>query len=241
MPASRRLQSWVVPLLFGGALLTFVGVGWREVTDSSTFQLFGDYVARVETTAQVVALTFDDGPHPQNTPRILDLLDKYDVKATFFMMGRNVERFPDVTRQVIARGHEVGNHSYSHPKLVWMSPGAVRDEIDRTDRLLREAGVTGPIHFRPPHAAKFVVLPHVLRQTRRLSVLGDVDVEEWKGHRAEVMVAAALSQVRPGSIIGFHDVLGAETAKTVDAVVPELQRRGYAFERISELIRRRAP
>jgi peptidoglycan-N-acetylglucosamine deacetylase len=240
MTGSRRLQSWVVPLLFAGALLMFVGIGWREVTNSSTFQLFGDYVARIETPDNVVALTFDDGPHPRNTPRILDLLDKYDVKATFFMMGRNVERFPDVARQVIARGHEVGNHSYSHPKLVWMWPAAVRDEIDRTDRLLREAGVTGPIHFRPPHAAKFVVLPYVLRQTQRLSVLGDVDVEEWKGHAADVMIAAALGQVRPGSIIGFHDVLGAETAKAVDAVIPELQRRGYTFERVSEFVRRRS-
>jgi peptidoglycan-N-acetylglucosamine deacetylase len=239
MSGAPRLQSWLVPLLFGGVLLVFVIVALREVTNSSTFQLFGDYVARVETTDKVVALTFDDGPVPQNTPSILDLLDKYDVKATFFMMGRNVERFPDVARQVIGRGHEVGNHSYSHPKLVWMSPGAVRDEIDRTDRLLRDAGVTGPIHFRPPHAAKFVVLPYLLRETRRLSVLGDVDPEEWKGRPAEVMIPAVLGQVRPGSIIGFHDVMGVETAKTVDGIIPELQRRGYTFERISDFVRRR--
>src|SRR4026209_2438552 len=83
-------------------LVAAAALGLREVVNSSTFQLFGDYVARIDTREKVVALTFDDGPHPQNTLKMLDLLDRHGVKATFFMMGRNVERFPEVAREVVA-------------------------------------------------------------------------------------------------------------------------------------------
>ena len=196
------------------ALLGAAAVGLREVVNSSTFQLFGDYVARVDTNERVVALTFDDGPDPFHTPRVLDVLDQHHVKATFFMMGRNVERYPKVAREVLRRGHEIGNHSYSHPKLILMSPRRVRDEIERTDTLLRGIGVTGEIHFRPPHASKFIVLPCVLVQMRKLSVLGDVDPKEWKQRPAAVMTESILRQVRPGSILGLHDPKGAETLRT---------------------------
>lgn len=218
--------------------LTVAGVGLRAFINSR-FPLFGDSIHRVDTRERVVALTFDDGPHPRHTPRMLDLLDRHQVKATFFMMGRNVERHPDVVLQVLARGHEVGNHSYSHPRLVFMAPGRVRHEISRTDALLRSLGVTGDIHFSPPHGSKFVVLPYVLTQMGKLSVLSDVDVEEWKRPPAAVMVRSALEQVRPGSVMQFHDPLGEETLKAVDQVVTRLLAQGYRFERISELIKRR--
>jgi peptidoglycan-N-acetylglucosamine deacetylase len=222
-------------------LLAAAALALREVVNSSTFQLFGDYVARVDTLEKVVALTFDDGPHPLHTPRVLDVLERHHVKATFFMMGRNVERYPAVAREVLDRGHEIGNHSYSHPKLVLMSPRRVREEIERTDQLLRSIGVTGDIYFRPPHAAKFVVLPYVLVQMKKLSVLGDVDPEEWKRRPAAVMTESILRQVRPGSIIGLHDPLGSETLRTLEDSITALAAQGYRFEMVSELIRRRAP
>jgi len=223
------------------ALAAAAAVGLREVVNSSTFQLFGDYVARVDTNERVVALTFDDGPDPWHTPRVLAVLDQHHVKATFFMMGRNVERYPEVAREVLRRGHEIGNHSYSHPKLILMSPSRVRDEIERTDTLLRGIGVTGEIHFRPPHASKFIVLPYVLMQMRKLSVLGDVDPKEWKQRPAAVMTESILHQVRPGSIIGLHDPMGAETLRTLQNILPALAAEGYRFETVSALVRRRAP
>jgi peptidoglycan/xylan/chitin deacetylase (PgdA/CDA1 family) len=222
------------------AVLGAAAVTLREVVNSSTFQLFGDYVARVETSEKVVALTFDDGPHPAHTPGVLAVLDEHQVKATFFMMGRNVERYPAVARDVRRRGHEIGNHSYSHPKLVLMSPRRVREEIERTDELLRGIGVSGDIHFRPPHASKFIVLPWVLVQMNKLSVLGDVDPEEWKQRPAAVMTESILRQVRPGSIIGLHDPMGRETLRTLQNILPALAARGYRFETVSALVRRRA-
>ena len=230
------------PVRRGAMLLVLAGalaVGLREVVNSSSFQLFGDYVARVETDERVVAVTFDDGPDPVHTPRVLAALDQQQVKGTFFMMGRNVERYPEVAREVLRRGHEVGNHSYSHPKLVLMWPQRVRDEIERTDALLRDVGVSGEIHFRPPHAAKFIVLPYVLMQMKKLSVLGDVDPEEWKRHSASVMTEKILRQARPGSIIGLHDPMGAETLQTLQNILPALASRGYRFETVSALVRRR--
>jgi peptidoglycan/xylan/chitin deacetylase (PgdA/CDA1 family) len=188
-----------------------------------------------------VALTFDDGPDPFHTPKVLDVLERQDVRATFFMMGRNVERYPDVAREVLRRGHEIGNHSYSHQKLILMSPQRVRDEIERTDKLLRDIGVSGQIHFRPPHASKFIVLPYVLREMKKLSVLGDVDPEEWKERPAAVMTESILRQVRPGSIIGLHDPLGPETLRTLQNILPALAAHGYRFETVSELVRRRPP
>jgi peptidoglycan/xylan/chitin deacetylase (PgdA/CDA1 family) len=193
----------------------------------------------VDVDEQVVALTFDDEPHPQHTPRVLDVLDRFGVKATFFMMGRNVERHPAVAREVWSRGHEIGNHSYSHPRLVLVSPRRVRDEIARTDQLLRDMGVSGEIHFRPPHLSKLVVLPYVLGQMDKLSVLADVDPEEWKRRPAAVMIDIVLRQARPGSIISLHDTAGEETLRTLESVLETLTARGYEFETVSGLIRRR--
>ena len=164
-------------------------------------------------TEKVVALTFDDGPNPVETPMMLDLLDRHQVKATFFMMGRSVERWPDAAREVLARGHEIGNHSYSHPRLVFMSPARVREEIERTDALLRGIGVTGEIFFGPPHGSRFIVLPYVLMQMKRTAVYSYTDPEEWKRPPASVMVERVLRQVRPGSRgrLSRHDGRGDAT------------------------------
>jgi peptidoglycan/xylan/chitin deacetylase (PgdA/CDA1 family) len=221
------------------AALAALALGLRLIINASTFQLFGDYVARVETDERVVAVTFDDGPHPEYTRQVLDVLDRHGVKGTFFMTGRNVERFPDVAREVVRRGHEVGNHAYSHRRLVWMWPSQVREEIERTDALLRDVGVTGPIHFRAPHASKFIVLPAVLTRMNKLSVLGDVDPEEWRRWPATVMTDYVLRHTRPGSIIWLHDTLGVETVKTLEAVLGALAVDRYRFETVSDLIRRR--
>jgi peptidoglycan/xylan/chitin deacetylase (PgdA/CDA1 family) len=121
-----------------------------------------------------------------------------------------------------------------------MSPRRVRDEIERTDTLLRNIGVSGEIHFRPPHASKFIVLPYVLVQMGKLCVMGDVDPEEWKERPAAVMTESILREVRPGSIIGLHDPMGAETLRTLQNILPALAAEGYRFETVSELVRRRA-
>lgn len=240
MPTRRWTHRTLTLAITVGVLAAAsVVVGLRELVNSSTYQLFGDYVARVETTDRVITLTFDDGPHPRYTPMILDVLARHRVRATFFMMGRNIERHPEVARDVIARGHDVGNHSYSHPKLVFMSLTRMRDEIDRTDALIRGLGVTAAIPFRPPHAAKFLGLPYVLTTMGKISVLGDVDAEEWKGYPADILTASILRQTRPGSVIGLHDTNGLETVRALEQVIPALIDRGYRFEALPAFLDRR--
>jgi peptidoglycan-N-acetylglucosamine deacetylase len=233
-----KAAAWRLGIALLG--LAAAAAGLREVVLSSTYQLFGDYVARVNTTEKVVALTFDDGPSPWYTIPILDILDRHHIRANFFLMGLNVERFPAIAHQIVERGHEVGNHSYSHPRLIWMSRDHIRAEIERTDVLLRGIGVSGEIFFRPPHAAKFIGLPLVLNEMHKLSVLGDVDPEEWKGYTAPALTQSILRQVRPGSIIGLHDPNGPETRKALESVIAALSDQGYRFETVSELIRRRS-
>ena len=104
---------------------------------------FGKNIVRLNTDEQVVALTFDDGPHPPYTDRLLDVLAKHNVKATFFMIGDRIERHPETVYRAIAEGHQIGNHSYSHPLLGFLPPKSVQREIERTDKLLRQIGVTG--------------------------------------------------------------------------------------------------
>jgi peptidoglycan/xylan/chitin deacetylase (PgdA/CDA1 family) len=230
----RGMKRFLTRAALVTVALAAIGVGLRQFIHSR-IHLLGDSVIRIETSEKVVALSFDDGPHPTHTPRMLDLLDRHAVKASFFMMGRNVERWPDTAREVLRRGHEVGNHSYSHPRLIFMSPARVRAEIERTDALLRGIGVVGPIQFSPPHGAKLVILPYVLRQMGKIAVYSDTDAEEWKRPPAAVMVESVMSAVGPGSVIGFHDTAGDETLRAVDEVVSRLLAAGYRFVRVSEL------
>lgn len=144
-------------ILFAGA-----GIGTRELSNSRTFQFFGNLVHKVETEQKVVALTFDDGP-THYTEEILSLLAELDVQATFFVTGRELAENPEAGAMVVEAGHELGNHSWSHQRMVFKSPGFIRDEIQRTNEQIRAASHQGPIHFRPPNGKKLLLLPRYLR------------------------------------------------------------------------------
>ena len=117
---------------------------------------FGENIVHLDTQQRVVALTYDDGPSPPYTDPLLDVLAKHDVKATFFLIGNRVEQYPETVHRILAEGHQVGNHSYSHPVLGLLPPAAVGREIERTDALLRDIGVKGEIVFRAPILTRFL-------------------------------------------------------------------------------------
>ena len=116
--------------------------GAFQMMRSRSFMLFGKIVSRVETDEKVVALTFDDGP-TDKTPEVLAALDRAGIKATFFLTGREIETEPDAAASIVAAGHQIGNHSYSHQRFVLKSLPFIRDEIERTDALIRQAGFEG--------------------------------------------------------------------------------------------------
>src|SRR5262245_6236357 len=150
-----------------------------QISKSRTFQFFGDIVPRVNTRQKAVALTFDDGPTPGVTDEILSILKKEDVKATFFVIGADLERNLEEGRKIVAAGHELGNHTYSHERMVLKTPSFIQSEIGRTDQLIRQAGYQSAIHFRPPFGKKLILLPYFLSRTSRKTITLDVEPESY--------------------------------------------------------------
>lgn len=228
-------------LCLSAAALVVVGfVAMWQVSGSATFQFFGRLVPRVETSQKVVALTFDDGPTPEATDRILSVLEEEQVRATFFVTGAELEKNMDAGRRLVAAGHELGNHSFSHRRMMLVAPSFVRREVERTDELIRDAGHRGEIFFRPPYGKKLFVLPYYLSRTGRKTVTWDVDPDSRPAVAAdsERIVEHTLSKTRPGSIILLHVMYESrgESLEAVKKIVGALKAEGYSFKTVSELL-----
>jgi chitin deacetylase len=220
-------------VLIGPAMLFAT---WK-LSNAHTVQLFGGIVDRVETEAPVVALTFDDGPTAQFTAEVLEILRQRQVKATFFVIGEALDRNPELGRQIVADGHELGNHSYSHTRLILQPLSFIRQEIERTDQLIGQAGYEGEIHFRPPNGKKLILLPYYLATTGRKTITWTV-APESAPNKAGRIVARVLEQTRPGSIILLHVMYEsrAESRAALPGIIDGLQARGYRFVTVSDLL-----
>lgn len=218
-------------------LLALAGWGALRLGKSRTHQLVGELVTRVEVNEPLIALTFDDGPGAVYTDSVLALLEETGTVATFFMVGRAMENRPETVRKVLAAGHEIGNHTYSHPRMVLKRPSEIRYEIERTDSIIRAAGQAGPIHVRPPYGWRLFGLPLYLARRNRPVLLWDLEPDTFHSD-AEGMVAYTLERVRPGSIILLHVELAARTdeREALRRIVPELLEQGYRFVTVSELL-----
>jgi peptidoglycan/xylan/chitin deacetylase (PgdA/CDA1 family) len=223
------------------AAVLLVGAGTYALMNARRFQICGEIVPRVDTTQPVVALTFDDGPVPPYTEELLRVLAEKDVKATFFVTGQNLEKHPALAARVAEQGHELGNHSYSHPRMVLMSYGSIRDELERTDLLIRRAGYTGTIHFRSPYAKKLFMLPLYLWRAGKRNIIADVEPDAEPKATAAPMVETALTHTTPGSIIILHaeNRYRTESLKAVPGIIDALHQKGYRFVTVSELLARR--
>jgi peptidoglycan-N-acetylglucosamine deacetylase len=234
------IRKWL-KLLLGliVAIVTVVVVGF-QVSKSRTFQFFGELVPRVNTQQKFVALTFDDGPIPGSTEEILSILNEGGIKATFFVTGTELEQHPEQGKKLVAAGHELGNHSFSHSRMVLKTPSFVKFEIERTDELIRQAGYQGPIHFRPPFGKKLLVLPYYLSQHSRKSITWDVEPDSFPevSSDAAKIVEHVLTNAKPGSIILLHVMYPnrKESLKSVKGIIAGLKSRGYEFKTVSELL-----
>ena len=215
---------------------------WR-LADSRTYQLFGTIIPRVETTRRVVALTFDDGPRSDTLDEILTPLAKANAKATFFVCGAEMRSHPGVAEKLVAAGHELGNHSYSHPRMVLKSQSFIRDELARTDAIIRAAGHHGPIHFRAPYCKKLVGLPWYLAKTNRTHVTWDVEPEtDPKIDRdMQAIVAHVVENVRPGSIVLLHPWYQhrERTRAALPLILARLKAQGYELVTVDQLLKMR--
>jgi peptidoglycan/xylan/chitin deacetylase (PgdA/CDA1 family) len=230
----RYIAAALVPVMLCGAAALW------QLSKSRTFQFFGRIVPRVETSQRLVALTFDDGPTRDKTAEVLRILREREVRATFFVTGGELAQNPDAGREIVAAGHELGNHSYSHERMVFVTPSYVRREVESTDELIKAAGHAGPIHFRPPYGKKLLALPFYLSRHNRKTITWDVEPESELAADADAsaITRRVLSRTRPGSIILLHVMYPsrAESMRAVPPIIEGLKRDGYRFVTVSELL-----
>ncbi len=236
--------------LLGLLVLSFVGLAAINLTEAQTSSLpqVPKKVApampaetqitfnSVHVDGPYIALTFDDGPSPKLTPKLLDLLAEHHIKATFFVIGQNVVEHPEIVARAVREGHEIGNHSWSHPNFGHMSDESVRLQLKRTDQAIENATGSRPVLLRPPYGS---ITP---RQKRWIHnefgydiVLWDVDPLDWKRPGPTAIFSRIMKATRPGSIVLSHDIhLG--TIEAMPAILSQLEARGFKFVTVSELI-----
>ena len=183
-----------------------------------------------------IAMTFDDGPSAENTPRLLEMLKQRNIKATFFLIGQNVAANPNIVKQILADGNEIGNHTWTHPQLSKLSDDKVTAEITKTQDAIKDASGYTPTLLRPPYGA---ITP---RQREWISsqfglnvILWSVDPFDWKRPGSAVITQRILSQARPGAIILSHDI-HKQTVDAMPATLDGLIAKGYKFVTVSQLI-----
>jgi peptidoglycan/xylan/chitin deacetylase (PgdA/CDA1 family) len=235
---SRRARKWTIVVACALVVVLGAALTLFEVSKSRTFQFFGTLVNRVETSEKVVALTFDDGPDPAGTHAILDTLRGREVPATFFLIGRDIAAHPDLAHDIAAAGHEIGNHSFSHDRMIGVTPAWVADEVEATDALIRTSGYPGEILFRPPNGKKLFALPHYLAEHHRTTITWDVEPDSAGTPAAATVVSDTLGQVRPGSIVLLHAMYAGreQTRQAIGPILDGLKQRGYRFVTVSQLL-----
>lgn len=194
---------------------------------------------------KIVALTFDDGPSPEWTPKILDELKKADVKATFFVVGKHVVEYPDIARRIVAEGHDIGNHTHRHHMLFFADGGTVKKELAECRKQIQAATGVSTDLFRPPKAW---LTPSEKRKIQRWGyriILWTLNSKDWVTFDDKYLVRFVVKNIQPGDIILFHDSGGAfvaeggdrhETVLAIPQIIEKLRKQGYRFITITELL-----
>jgi peptidoglycan-N-acetylglucosamine deacetylase len=183
-----------------------------------------------------IALTFDDGPHPQNTPRLLDMLRARNVKATFFVTGRCVDLYPRVAKRIVDEGHEIANHTYTHGNLAKMSNAGVRSELDRGRDAIKRATGYLPRVMRPPYGAlRTDQRKWIMDQYGYPTILWAVDPMDWKDRNANLVASRLINRTTPGAILLAHD-LHKTSVDAMPRTLDSLLSKGFKFVTVSQMI-----
>lgn len=221
--------------------IAVVGPMVYALTKSRDVQLAGELISRIDTQDKVVALTFDDGPVPAHTGETLAVLKEYNALATFYLTGEDCAKNQSQVKMIADGGHEIGNHSYSHPRLFFMPRERVAEEIERTDAAIRAAGYAGEITFRPPGCKRLLTTPLYLAATKRTTVTWDLEPDSIAGIQddADAITEHVVENVRPGSIILMHVMYDSRepSRKALPKILERLSGQGYRFVTISDLRR----
>jgi peptidoglycan-N-acetylglucosamine deacetylase len=214
--------------------------GMLFINSLTLYAYAGEVIKSHKNVSKKIALTFDDGPHPVYTKRILDILAKYDVSATFFTIGKNASLNSELICRIINEGHEIGNHTWNH-QLTWLlGRDALIYELSKTERVICEISDFRPKLFRPPDGRNSITISQVAREMDYSVILWTIDTRDWETKtKVGEIVTNITSNIHSGSIILCHDYVNRTDSVTPDAiatVIPLLLERGYRFVTVSELI-----
>ena len=246
LPQKSRKRSFAAGVPIGLFAVSFVLLIYY--LNYFVYYGFGDDInvfRRGTPEVKAVVLTFDDGPNLQYTPRILDILDRYQVPATFFMVGKEVEQYPELARTIVRKGYEIGNHTYSHRNLYGQRQELIYQEIERANRVIESVTGERPLFFRPPRGVYTEPVLDVTRENRQLVVLFSLSGMDWAELPPRMIANRVLSQVRPGDILLLHDSgdlitnEGGDRNNTVEAlplIIEGLEQQGYRFLTLSQML-----
>ncbi|VBB05277.1 polysaccharide deacetylase [Lucifera butyrica] len=222
-----RFALWGIAIIG----LMFAGAEFKE-----DLQLNAKIISKVPTDQKVVALTFDDGPSSKTTPEILAILKEEKIKATFFVVGENVEKLPSIVAQEVKDGHEIGIHTYGHKNLPRLSPHRVKEEMEKSEKVITVI-TSKPTLFRPPGGAYNKTVLRIARDMGYTVVLWSVDPLDWKCPPARSIVNYVVKNVKPGGIILLHDLrYPSPTIGAIRTIIDRLKAQGYQFVTVTELL-----
>ncbi len=193
-------------------------------------------ITRIPTQQPIVAMTFDDGPHERYTPQLLDMLRARNIRATFYLIGRRVALYPALARRIADEGHEIGNHTWTHPRLSGLGQGSVLRELDRTAEVIRTTVGQTPHTMRPPYGMLRESQRRMIHAERSYpTILWSIDPEDWRRPGSSVITNRILGRSHPGAVILAHDIIGS-TVAAMPATLDGLIARGYRFATVSEMM-----
>jgi polysaccharide deacetylase family sporulation protein PdaB len=202
-------------------------------------------VKRVQTDRPWIALTFDDGPDSHETPEILDVLKKYNAKATFFVIGEQGHKHPDILRREVSEGHELANHSFSHCDFSSLNGMEIEYELFKSDDEIFSITGQRTQLFRPPGGYYNDTIVQTAQEAGYTVILWTwyQDSKDWSKPGVQKIVHRVVSNAHPGDIVLFHDRISgsSQTAKALKEILPQLQKQGYSFVTVSELIKKQFP
>lgn len=232
-----RLGLWIAILgITVGVILTLVAV-----LPGNKF--YGQVFSEVNTNQKVAALTFDDGPYPPYTDMILDVLQTEQVPATFFVIGKNVEKHPETLQRIVQEGHQIGNHTYNHIDLLKVDRSTIIQEIDKTNQAVTAAVGFSPKIVRPPHGFRDPVVMEVMRERGLKVVEWSVMSRDWTNPGVDVIVGRTLKKVKNGAVILLHDGDGIaqnssrmQTVEALRQIIRQLKAEGYTFVTLDQIL-----
>ena len=222
-----------------GAMALFILLAMVITQSISVSAAASKFITSVNTTSKVVALTFDDGADGANTNKILDILAKNNVKATFFLTGSGANNHPQYIKNIAAKGHQLGNHSYTHPDFTKLTATQMKSELDRTEALIKSltGKTTKPIFRAPFGAVNSTVLNDVGAAGYGYTIQWNIDTIDWKGLTASQINTKVQTNIKPGSIVLMHTGAGAPgTPLALPTMISQLKAKGYQFVTVSQLL-----